>query len=290
MRRSSKARYPRPNPPPAKGEALIQRLTVADLATQPPMSERRASDVTPAEKFSVGSNWSGFDSSQNATAATCWAAVSEELHKGNAIGNVLAGFAGKLRSAAPRYARTKIEHGHNFGRAPHAPTLMRGMPGAFSLTTVRAKPKAVRIVVTVGGNCNIDANDLLWSGAVALIVAAQAEEAGNPVEIHGVSNMVVGHGFDQPLVQAVIVKEAHESLIPDLLASVIASPRVFRLAFFAHMERVPVAMPSHGSHRELRPQDLEALGISDAIVVRSCYSREKALEELARLSTDAPEI
>jgi len=251
----------------------------------PPTAPRICTDEKPIEGFLDNGHldWAGFDHNVRSS-GEAWQAVAREIHEGSALGSVLDGFTGQLRSSAPAWQRSKIEHDHSNGRNPHMPTIMRGAPGGWDQTSRRPKPKAVRIAVQIGGHCGIDANDLVWSGAVCLLLAEQAAAAGNPVEIIAVDSRrtIGGQKYGERFTQALIVKQAHEELIPDLLAAIIASPRVYRLGFLAHSETIPVCMTGHGAQHRMDADDLEFINAPDAIRVEACHSKNAALAELKR--------
>jgi hypothetical protein len=131
----------------------------------------------------------------------------------------------------------------------------------------------------------------VWAGAVSLILAEGYAAQGCPVEVHAIWSTSTRreYGYDADYDQGlmdVIVKEAHQDLVPDLLAAVVANPRTFRFAMLTHLETmISNVTPGYGvAQAYLTPSDLEALDMTDAIVVNACYGYDQAVQELQKLS------
>lgn len=157
--------------------------------------------------------------------------LTNELNNGWAAGARLIDEAfGQVMAKIPEISRRKITHGHMFGFNPDISALYDGRPDAFSQIERKAAPKAIRVVCDVSVSGGVNESALVWSGAVAVALVNAIEASGNRAEVW-VSNFGSGAvGGPSHCCDLVCVKEASQALLPDMLASVLASPRYYRAA------------------------------------------------------------
>lgn len=200
--------------------------------------------------------------------------------------------------------KRKLEDGHTSGFDPSLSRIIAGHPDAFRRHGRRINtPRAIQLVVELGGNAFMEADQLRWAGAVGLVASELLADAGYAVEVLGV---FVNEGDSKPVqkrIDAVMIKSAEQQLVPDQLASVIASPVFFRVGMFAnyyadedqgnswglgHMCTIGGGEKSYG-YSVTFDAVKSALELERPFLIKRCYSLDEAKRELysliARINT-----
>lgn len=237
--------------------------------------------------------WMGFtrkDIRQDETAAQ---AVKREINEGWPEGCKLINYAREqvlnVALNAPASRRLKMEHGHVQGFNPHVPTIMQGQPTAYSKWGRKPKVQAVKLLCELVADASKDASDLVWRGAAALVMADLLQEAGYAVEIWATNTVASGRS-DIVTCTAALVKGADQAPIPDMLASVLVSPRFYRGAMLPSPRVFPLEIPSgYGTCRALNPAHLEGTDLEDlmaGIYIGGCFSIEAAVKEINKVVSE----
>ncbi len=196
--------------------------------------------------------WLGFPRGSEPSSPTD--AVRKELQCGWPEGGaMLSNIAADVTAQIPASRKLKIESGHVTGFDPHIPTLFNGSPFAFRQWGKRPKQQIVRIGVNVAASGDHGADELVWSGAVGMVLADLYTQAGYSVEIWALRMISAPEGG--ALLQVVPLKESHEALLPDLLASTLVSPRFYRVGL----------IPSNGPLHMVVGEGMPATATSETI-------------------------
>lgn len=151
-------------------------------------------------------------------------------------------------------------------------------------------PGVIHLAFSWGGNCDLQADQLFWSGAVAMILTQLLELSGYSVEV--VAWMPGWHYAREQFWSCigVMVKEADQPLLYDSLAALSAHPVTFRMAGIAAIEMAPWCIGSgHGRHesgvKNLTTRLAHHAGWFEPpeLVIESVYDEESARSELLRL-------
>jgi hypothetical protein len=97
-------------------------------------------------------------------------------------------------------------------------------------------PRVVSLGCTFGGNANVTAEQMFWTGAQMIVAADLLENAGYAVEVRGLINWaprMVSPGDCRTSLVDVRVKMAGQPMRPDAVAAVFAHAGVFRSFGFA---------------------------------------------------------
>lgn len=272
--------------PPRPVERKVFPITLADLAN--PQGRTWGQPIDSYIANGGQQTWAGFSPSEN-TSEALWARLRGELERGWPEGAALLKGAIERVALALDFKRRTIERGHFQGFDPNIGDLLEGR-AAFSQWGKRPKPARVVIASHVGGACLHSAADLMWSGAVAVLLSELFEASGARVEVWGVSACGL-RDHSQRLLMPVKVKAFDEAPVPDLIASVLASPRALRLGFFANMERTGLDIGLHGYWPQgngLNADDLTDLAFDAdrVILVPEIRSESAARDFLAGMQTE----
>lgn len=144
------------------------------------------------------------------------------------------------------------------------------------------------LMVSWGGNANISAEALFWSGAVAIILSDLLEDSGYRTEIVG--GMGGFHrATKQYTISSVCVKELNEPLRTDAVAGALCSAGVFRTVGFKAILAADTEIDSSlGSNVSLEkmPAGLihEATPYTDNMfIIKQCLNKEDAIAEINRV-------
>ena len=143
------------------------------------------------------------------------------------------------------------------------------------------------LMVSWGGNCNVDADALFWSGAVAIILSDLLEDAGYRTEIVGAMGGLQQSG--EYTCSSVCVKELDEPLRTDAVAGALCSAGVFRTvgfkAILAADTEIGFTLGKNVSLEQM-PEGMvnEATPFADNMfVIRQCLTKEDAIAEVQRV-------
>lgn len=249
--------------------------------------DKRLADGLPGDS-DWGDNWkwAGFEKAPNGSALT---AVREELAQGWPEGCKLINDARRdvLNAAvsAPTNRRLKASHGHATGFNPNVSAMIQGMPNPFSQWERKPKATAIRLMCELSAASGASASALVWRGAATLVLADLFQEAGYNVEIWACNTNGLSNG--EALCTGVLVKGAEEVTIPDQLASILVSPRFYRVAMIRHVHFAPYRVEiGHGSCLTLDPSLLagtELDDLKDCIYIVGCFSKAEAVTEINRV-------
>lgn len=151
----------------------------------------------------------------------------------------------------------------------------------------REKAKAlaplVKITVDVGGNCNVSADELKWSGGVAVSLSEQLELAGFNTEIIAME-AAIGKFNPGPRISYTLLrlKAADEPANFPVLVGNLFTTAAFRVAMWRSWFNVPY-MPTWGlgSHYSIPEEMRGDIHVGDN--VRSLEGARKFLDELPSL-------
>ena len=146
-----------------------------------------------------------------------------------------------------------------------------------------AGPATVTLVVDCGGNCGRSADDILWRGAAAVVLADMLEEAGYRVELWGVWKAQEvwfdGDGKNHTAMFAVRLKAPEDVVDKSTLANAI-SAWCFRTAVFrAYCSGHRYVTSYLGRHNTPTTADTqEFTSDENTILIADAWSRSKAIE------------
>lgn len=163
----------------------------------------------------------------------------------------------------------------------------------------------ITIAMALGGNANVNHEELFWSGASALALCQVLEEAGYQTSLTAIAPTRYGYGVSEGRYQAmcITVKRAGEYMRSDALASVICLGATYRtygfMATYLAPWKIDDSLGAHMAIESLMPQIVEA-GAMDTpqITLPASYDRwgaktaiENALEQLRAANlASLPEI
>ncbi len=204
-------------------------------------------------------------------------------------GALLSTVASEVTALIPLSRKLKIESDHVHGFDPHIPTLFNGSPFAFRQWGKRPRPQVVRIAVNTACSAIHDASTMVWSGAVALVLADLYTQAGYSVELWTVDTargVTVNNGratHVNQTVSLVCAKRAEDPMLVDLLASVVVSPRFTRAVLLPLAWQTPLAMPdSGGSAWDCTEDTLAELApdLAPMVCLPRVFSKDDAIAQI----------
>jgi hypothetical protein len=149
------------------------------------------------------------------------------------------------------------------------------------------------LVINWGGNCNLKADALFWSGAVAIILADVLENAGYRIEIVGCITSKHDAGYSAT---SVTVKELDEPVRTDVLAGTLCEAGVFRSLGFMAMTASNIEMDSGlgynnaGGFKTANIANMEESPFSeDVFVIDQCLTLDAAKKEIERVCNSLDE-
>lgn len=251
-----------------------------------PSKRHEAEYISYRKKLEEGEDWKwrGFKGPGNLTKM-----LNDEISSGWQDGaKLINDTRGKILGAsvqAPASRRLKMDHGHVTGFNPHVPSMMAGLPSAYSQWSHKPSISAVRIVCELGANCDKTPAELVWKGASALVIADLLQEAGYAVEIWGCWTVGGFEGKEGCFVGAFLAKPADSQPIPDLLASTLVSPRFFRGHVIPSLQvsEQNFSYWSYGAARTLNPALLagtELEDLADGIYIGHVYDVQGAVKQV----------
>ncbi|QDP46543.1 MAG: hypothetical protein Unbinned4098contig1000_3 [Prokaryotic dsDNA virus sp.] len=142
------------------------------------------------------------------------------------------------------------------------------------------------LIVNWGGLAYVEADDLFWSGAVAIILSDVLENAGYRVEIVGCNTSQQDGGVYSAT--SVAVKELDEPLRTDIVAGALCEAGVFRtLGFAAKMTAntaIDRGMGCTDDFTKVAVNSVKGNPFSeDSFVIKQCLSMEDAIAEINRV-------
>jgi len=159
---------------------------------------------------------------------------------------------------------------------------------------VSTGPSRVLIEANIAASCNVNAEAMAWRGAAALALADQLSLAGYMVEIVATVAVTLYNASSDPYNLELCVLQAGDPIDLNLLASLIASPMLFRALVHQHMYLVSETElgvgASHVRPTNLKPRHgidyVAAMPNGDA--VRDEYTAREWVEgHLAALQCDS---
>jgi hypothetical protein len=189
-----------------------------------------ASDIISRYKEICRPAWAGFQGEVSDMRAAVRSEIAQGWPEGaRIIEAAREGLSVALRSA--KSLRPKIAGGYSSGFDPFVPGLLQGRPDNWRQWEPRKRltgSKGVTIIADTSAAAYYASDSLVWSGAVALILADMLTTAGYTVEIKACSTVGTDTG-NKRVCSMATVKRAEDPLNIDGLASVLVSPRFYRV-------------------------------------------------------------
>lgn len=177
------------------------------------------------------------------------APMTQELLNGWPEGSkLLSKVSREVSAMIPTSRRMKIESNHVSGFDPNVGDLLGGQPFAFRRWGKQPKPQVIRLAVNTAVEAGVPTSAMVWSGAVAMVLADMYTQAGYSVEIWAVDTAACFASDEEvnKTVSLVCAKRAEDQLLPDMLASVIVSPRFTRAVLLPLAWQTRLEMPDSG--------------------------------------------
>lgn len=246
---------------------------------------------------SADARWLGFDSVPSGTYRD---ALKNEIQTGwpkgaDILNRTSDGLMSAIRSA--KSLRPKVGGGYSSGFDPFVPGLLQGRPDNWRQWEPRKRlngSKGVTLVAECSASYYYVAGDLVWSGAVALILADMLTNAGYTVEIKTCNTVSLDGGENDRVSTLVTLKRAEDPLQINQLASTLVSPRFFRVGM------IPVSWTFEGRQirgnagypTKLSPTELSELVPESSVYIPRVFSLEAAREllkaEISKINGDTP--
>jgi hypothetical protein len=149
----------------------------------------------------------------------------------------------------------------------------------------------VTLNVAWGGNCNLTAEQLFWSGAVMVAISDILESAGFSTRINASSRLWFGdYGGKKYSLNTIVVKDHGEPLRVDALAGIVCHAGVWRSYGFMGICQAPWNVGYGLGHcidgwDEISKVMAECGVVSDpcTINVSDCYNQSCAMAEINKL-------
>lgn len=139
----------------------------------------------------------------------------------------------KSQAVLRRTVRTGV-----VGYTPHVPNAIMGLPNSMIFTeNVPQKTKTVSVIVSITGNCSVEAEEIIKSGITALSVVNALELRGCRCELK--VDFFDGQKDDEMTFATVKVKDYREHMDLQKLCFPLAHPSMFRRFGFKWLETVP---------------------------------------------------
>ena len=150
-------------------------------------------------------------------------------------------------------------------------------PWRTSKRRIGTGPNNVTICVDIGGNCNVNHEDLVWRGVAAVTMAKLLEKAGYRAEIWACDAGTRAYTNDRGVFQAVRLKRHNDRLDVASLVNGI-SGWYFRTVFFS-MFNIADCVPECGlgRHASIR-KNLHYIAGASAVVIEDCWNKKTAME------------
>ena len=148
------------------------------------------------------------------------------------------------------------------------------------------------LVVNWGGLAGVSADELFWSGAVAIILADVLENAGYRIEIVGCN--VSTHGSGEVTASSVTVKELDEPLRSDVVAGALCEAGVFRtLGFMAKCVTNATVSSGMGATADFNDYGVASMEESpfseEVFAIKQCLNIDDAKKEIERVCNSLDE-